>query len=304
MRPLRSHVWDLYGAVERVTYTGGDSLPATELLGIVCWRVGFEGVQLGGFKKFRWRSLASHRRWGNSRVQHWTAGRSWSLDLSCRPLDLQVQPKISVRNYLERIDKYFACSSLDCNGGASFGRKPLRFYRDSGKIGKIWYRFLISNHITVWHTLNRTEEYHLGILRRNVWSCDHDACVYCMYTVRCCDMGTGKCYCVKLWFSLVKAIFVSTVRGNNSVSFSHSVWNKLFPRSPVFQTMFRRQVPCLQYYCVHKRQPQANKTPQKTQYETSQATNNLIKKQRNKQCRGESVHVAALVYLDRLVWEA
>lgn len=187
--------------------------------------------------------------------------------------------------------------------GLLLGGSPSDFIGIREKLGRFgidfWY-----HHITVWHTLNRTEEYHLGILRRNVWSCDHDACVYCMYTVRCCDMGTGKCYCVKLWFSLVKAIFVSTVRGNNSVSFSHSVWNKLFPRSPVFQTMFRRQVPCLQYYCVHKRQPQANKTPQKTQYETSQATNNLIKKQRNKQCRGESVHVAALVYLDRLVWEA
>ena len=28
----------------------GIELPATELLGIVCGRVGFEGVQLGGFK--------------------------------------------------------------------------------------------------------------------------------------------------------------------------------------------------------------------------------------------------------------
>lgn len=46
LRPLRSHVWDLHGAVERVTYTGGvGSLPATELLGIV-W---LEGLDLVGY---------------------------------------------------------------------------------------------------------------------------------------------------------------------------------------------------------------------------------------------------------------
>ena len=52
------------------------------------------------------------------------AGRSWSFHGRGRPLDLQVQPKISVRNYLERIDKYFACSSLIAMVGLLLGGSP------------------------------------------------------------------------------------------------------------------------------------------------------------------------------------